>query len=158
MKDEEIRDEVTEKAIQSIKNFKANEGKSEVKNLLGKMANAAALNIFLETNNREGLLLMGRTHAEIDKINRRKGQPKKTLYKCHQIVQLVYKQNLQAGVAFTNSAGKEFNECFIAVAEHQGVGVNQIVEQYKKVPAEQREKIKNFVRRELAKEKKLYNR
>ncbi|TMO09467.1 hypothetical protein [Pseudoalteromonas sp. S558] len=162
MSDNKINDEVTDKVIKAVKQVMEAKNNGELHPLeiddVLATARIKAEELYKRTKNPEALLIMGLTDAEIDKIKRKRGQPEKTLYDPRHIVQLVYKQSLQAGVPFTNKAGKEMNECFIAVAEHQGVGVDQIVRQYKKVPMEEREKIKEWLKRTLKKHNKLNNR
>lgn len=162
MSDNKINDEVKDKIIKAVKQVMEAKNNGELHPLFidDDLATARikAEELYKRTKNPEALLIMGLTYAEIDKIKRKRGKPEKTLYDPRHIVQLVYKQSLQAGVEFTNKAGKEKNLCFQEVAEHQGVGVDQIVMQYKKVPKEEREKIKEWLKRTLKKHNKLNNR
>lgn len=162
MSDNKINDEVTDKVIKAVKQVMEAKNNGELHPLeiddVLATARIKAEELYKRTKNPEALLIMGLTYAEIDKIKRKRGQPEKTLYDPRHIVQLVYKQSLQAGVPFVNLAGKELNECFIAVAENQGVSVDQIVRKYKKVPKKEREQIKVWLKRTLKKHNKLHNR
>lgn len=162
MSDNKINDEVKDKIIKAVKQVMEAKKNGDLHPLFIDDDLAAARikaeELYKRTKDPEALLIMGLTYAEIDKIKRKRGKPEKTLYDPRHIVQLVYKQNLQAGVPFTNQAGKEKNLCFIAVAEHQNVGVDQIVRLYKEVPKEEREKIKEWLKRTLKKHNKLNNR
>lgn len=164
MSDNKINDEVKNKIIKAVKQVMEAKKNGDLHPLFIDDDLAAARikaeELYKRTKNPEALLIMGLTYAEIDKIKRKRGQPEKTLYDPRHIVQLVYKQNLQAGVSFykLTKYGEETNRCFEEVADHQGVGVDQIVRQYKKVPKEEREKIKEWLKRTLIKHNKLNNR
>lgn len=164
MSDNKINDEVTDKVIKAVKQVMEAKNNGELHPLeiddVLATARIKAEELYKRTKNPEALLIMGLTYAEIDKIKRKRGKPEKTLYEPRHIVQLVYKQSLQAGVSFSKGKGLgiESNQCFQEVAYHQGVGVDQIVRQYKKVPKEEREKIKEWLKRTLKKHNKLNNR
>lgn len=164
MANEKINDQVRNKIIEAVTQIVEAKNNGTIHPLLIDAeihaAMAKAETLYKTTNDRTALLIMGLTHAEIDKIKRKRGQPKKTLYDAHHIVQLVYKQNLQAGVSFSKlpKRGEETNECFIGVAEHQGVGVDQIVKKYKEATQKEREKIKRRLKLVLDKHNKLNNR
>lgn len=145
-----VNDERSDKTIETAANVNTYPQEHIGKEMLEKIAYHLAKRLYVVTGNDLALREHGLTYDEISKIKRPRGRPKKTLYTDRDIVQLIYKQELQAGIRFTNVAGKENNECFIAVAEHQNVGVDQIVRQYKNVPAKERKKIKEWLRQKLA--------
>jgi hypothetical protein len=157
MSDKEVKDELAEKTIQSAKYVKTIPDEDPTKDVWVKIAKALANKSYVVTNEPEALRELGVSDSDIKKIKRPRGRSRKTLYKDQHIVQLIYKQNLQAGVPFTNVAGKEMNLCFIAVAEHQNVGVDQIVKKYCNVSPEERKEIKEWVRKELSEHGLLYN-
>lgn len=161
MANEKINDQVRNKIIEAVTQIVEAKNNGTIHPLLIDAeihaARAKAETLYKTTSDRTALLIMGLKHSDIDRIKRQRGRPKKTVYNSEQIVQLIYKQNLQSGTTFTNIAGKELNECFIAVAENQNVGVDQIVSHYKAVPALRREEIKKRLKQTLKKHNRLYN-
>ncbi len=86
-----------------------------------------------------------------DLIPRRgmRGQPRKIRHTDEQIVQLVYKQQLQGGRPFTNAAGADNNPCFTGVADFHGVHVSAVRAAWERVPAQRRREIKTWLQGEL---------
>jgi hypothetical protein len=91
-------------------------------------------------------------------VKRGRGHPSKTMFDDRQIVQLIWRQKLQAGESFSNSEGKENNPCIVAVARAQGRHVSAVIRQWTNVPAAERQSIEEWLRAELAKRGLLHDR
>lgn len=90
---------------------------------------------------------------------RKRGQPPKLRITDEQVVQLVWKRQLQEGKPFSNKANrKENNWCFTLVADSQRVEVGTIIAAWKRVPAARRQEIKDWLYRLLEREGKLHAR
>ena len=76
-------------------------------------------------------------------ITRRRGQPPKIQLPAETVVQLVFKQELQGGVTFTNWPSWEANPCIVATAEALGVNPITVRRKYKSVPARRRARIRD---------------
>lgn len=91
-------------------------------------------------------------------VKRGRGRPAKTTFSDEQIVQLIWRQKLQAGESFSNSDGKENNPCFVAVARAQGRHVSAIIRQWTNVPDADRRSIEKWLRAVLTKRGLLHSR
>lgn len=149
---------VGKKAKKQLERISESESLFGVYDLAYDIAYQLAKNLYVKTKSDVALVELGISYSDILKIRRDKGRPKKVLFSNEQIVQLVYRQNLQNGTFFNNKAGLELNECIIAVSENLNVGVDLIVKQYKSVPQLRRKAIKEFVKKYLTKHNLLSQR
>lgn len=136
MSDKSKPDEIAQGILEGIKSTKSDNP------FLKKMQLKLAKSVYVRTGKDEALRELGLSYSEINEIERPRGKPSTNMYSDRQIVQLVFKQELQAGKPFTNAKSWENNPCFTAVADYQGRSVRQIREQWKCVPANERQKIR----------------
>lgn len=138
-----------------------------------------ALERHRELNIRDELIALGRAPEMIDR--KKLGKPpaytfnytdsgvRFPVYKAKHVVQLVYKQKWQAGKPFSNSkAGKELNECFVAVADIFEVHAKTISDKFYSLTRTERTEIEKWLvailyeqgmvhKKKLNKAKKLLN-
>lgn len=118
-----------------------------------------AITEFLRFNNRAKLDELSSTSENIPplaqkwleqlasgELRRPRGRPPKTKYSPELIVQLVFKQKLQAGLSFTNELGGDNNPCFYTVAYNLGRNVREVRRDFYKVPASRRQEIEKGLR------------
>lgn len=91
-------------------------------------------------------------------IKRPRGRPQKQPLSNEQWVQLVFKQQLQAGKPFSNAMGADLNPCFYGVADAQGVNVSKVREAWAAVPPEKRKRIKETLKSLLLEHGELHPR
>lgn len=150
-------DEIEDKLIAGIKNTK-NIDDSHLKELVFDIHKGIAKSIYAKTGKNSALRELGVSYREISEIKRPRGQPRVNMYSDRQIVQLVFKQELQVGLPFTNAKSWENNQCFTAVADYQQRSVKQVYEQWKSVPARERAKIRKWLEDLLRKHGRLHKR
>jgi hypothetical protein len=76
-------------------------------------------------------------------VKRKRGQPPALHLPAETVVQLVFKQELQGGVPFTNWPSREANPCIVAVAHARGVSESTVARMYKSVPTHRRKQIRD---------------
>ncbi len=111
--------------------------------------------LYKVTGNTSRLLELGIDPAT---VKRPPYRPSKTMFDDRQIVQLVWKQEYQAGVKFSNNEAREKNPCFLAVAKAQGRHVSAVIRQWRRVPAAERVKIREWLRERLREHGQLHER
>ncbi|TQE90692.1 MAG: hypothetical protein FKY71_20370 [Spiribacter salinus] len=78
-------------------------------------------------------------------VKRPRGKPPKVRFNDRQIVQLVFKAQLQGGCGFDNKNGDEGNESFCFVAENLGVHPSDIRRRFYRVAEADRQAIRAFI-------------
>jgi len=83
------------------------------------------------------------------RVRRPRGAPAKLKMGDEDVVELVFKQKLQAGKPFSNQPDPYWNPCFVGVADAWGVNVNAVRRKFKAVPAARRREIHDWLWRVL---------
>ena len=160
MSNNKSTDERTNKAIKAVKNSKTYPENSDISKLADKIARNLATEVYKKTKQVEALQIYGLKDEEIEVIKRSRGAPSKNMYSNIDIVHLVHKQQLQAGLSFTDGSenDRENSPCFKAVAVNTDISVHTIIRQYKLVSEEDRVSIKSRLKKVLSEHGLLHER
>jgi hypothetical protein len=124
-----------------------------MKRLVDAIRRSLAITRWIRTADKSGLDELGVAAELIG--GRKRGRPRKIPFTDEQVVQLVYKRQLQQGLPFTNVQGADNNPCFHTVADALGVNVGAVRGAYSRVPSLRRDEIKAWLKRELEANGKL---